>query len=61
MRECLEGKGVTLTKPEKGQRPQLTEEQKTAMKECREQLGERGRPYRRTPAPEETSSEGGFQ
>lgn len=38
MHDCLAAKGIDLPKPEKGQRPNFSEEARAAMKECREQL-----------------------
>jgi hypothetical protein len=37
MKQCLEAKGITLPKPERGQRPQLDDAARAAMKACRDE------------------------
>lgn len=38
MKQCLEAKGITMPKPERGQRPQLDEATRAAMKACRDEV-----------------------
>lgn len=42
MKQCLEAKGINLPKPERGQRPQLDDATRAAMKACRDEAESAG-------------------